>query len=112
MEAIGFNKVFFFAVNVCVFFLFNYDSILTGHEESGGSGGGDPAVLAVGPSRRPLTYTRDQLMRLRHSPLVKQGLENAFAGNDHLALYVTLFLIQISISYLKRDTNLCCLSAC
>ncbi|CAH2229486.1 jg20859 [Pararge aegeria aegeria] len=57
------------------------------HDESVGSGGGgDPAVLAVGPVRRPLQYTRDELMRLRNSPLVKRGLENAFAGNDTLAL--------------------------
>lgn len=63
--------------------------IFAGHEESGGSGGGgDPAVLAVGPARRLLTYTRDELMRLRNSPLVKRGLENAFAGNETLALWV------------------------
>ncbi|XP_047538504.1 eukaryotic translation initiation factor 4E transporter-like isoform X5 [Vanessa atalanta] len=57
------------------------------HEDSGASGGGgDPAVLAVGPARRLLTYTRDELMRLRNSPLVRRGLENAFAGNETLAL--------------------------
>ncbi|XP_028178294.1 eukaryotic translation initiation factor 4E transporter-like, partial [Ostrinia furnacalis] len=50
------------------------------------SGGGDPAVLAVGPARRPLTYTREQLLRLRNSPLVKAGLETAFAGCEALAL--------------------------
>ncbi|XP_041971760.1 eukaryotic translation initiation factor 4E transporter-like isoform X2 [Aricia agestis] len=55
-------------------------------EESGGGGGGDPAVLAVGPARRPLKYTRDELMRLRDSPLVRRDLENAFAGCDSLAL--------------------------
>nr|XP_026494486.1 eukaryotic translation initiation factor 4E transporter-like isoform X3 [Vanessa tameamea] len=59
----------------------------SGHEDSGASGGGgDPAVLAVGPARRLLTYTRDELMRLRNSPLVRRGLENAFAGNETLAL--------------------------
>lgn len=51
-----------------------------------GGGGGDPAVLAVGPARKPLQYTRDQLMRLRNSPLVKRNLENAFAGCEALAL--------------------------
>lgn len=52
----------------------------------GGGGGGDPAVLAVGPARKPLQYSRDQLMRLRNSPLVKRNLENAFAGCEALAL--------------------------
>lgn len=54
---------------------------------NGGVGGGnrDPAVLAMGPARRPFTYTREELMRLRDSPLVKVGLENAFAGNDAMA---------------------------
>ncbi|XP_063628434.1 eukaryotic translation initiation factor 4E transporter-like [Cydia splendana] len=57
------------------------------HDESGSmSGGGDPAVLAVGPARRPLTYTREQLLRLRHSPLVKKGLDVPLAGCDALAL--------------------------
>lgn len=62
--------------------------LLAGHEDGGvpSGGGGDPAVLAVGPSRRALTYTRDELMRLRHSPLVKKGLEDAFAGCEALAL--------------------------
>lgn len=62
-----------------------------GHEDGGvssgsGGGGGDPAVLAVGACRNALTYTRDELMRLRHSPLVKKGLEDAFAGCEALAL--------------------------
>ncbi|XP_059048215.1 eukaryotic translation initiation factor 4E transporter-like [Achroia grisella] len=58
-----------------------------GHDDTQApSGGSDPAVLAVGPARRPLTYTREELMRLRNSPLVKKGLENAFAGCDALAL--------------------------
>ncbi|XP_026333784.1 eukaryotic translation initiation factor 4E transporter-like isoform X2 [Hyposmocoma kahamanoa] len=52
----------------------------------GGAGGGDPAVLCVGPARRPISYSRDELLRLRNSPLVKRGLENAFAGCDALAL--------------------------
>ncbi|KAL4708337.1 hypothetical protein ACJJTC_018455 [Scirpophaga incertulas] len=47
---------------------------------------GDPAVLAVGPARRPLTYTRDELLRLRNSPLVKRDLETAFAGCQALGL--------------------------
>ncbi|RVE49119.1 hypothetical protein evm_006240 [Chilo suppressalis] len=57
-----------------------------GDEEYTPSRGGDPAVLAVGPARRPLTYTRDELLRLRNSPLVKRNLENAFAGCEALAL--------------------------
>ncbi|KPI99087.1 hypothetical protein RR46_10405 [Papilio xuthus] len=53
-------------------------------EDAGGGGqcAGDPAVLALGPARRPLVYPRDLLLRLRHSPLVKRGLEHAFRGCD------------------------------
>lgn len=50
--------------------------------QCGECGAGDPAVLALGPARRPLVYPRDLLLRLRHSPLVKRGLEHAFRGCD------------------------------
>lgn len=61
--------------------------IVAGHDGNTLWGGnGDPAVLAMGPVRKPLKYTRDELMRLRNSALVKRGLENAFAGNEVMAL--------------------------
>ncbi|KPJ12991.1 hypothetical protein RR48_05379 [Papilio machaon] len=53
-----------------------------GGGQCGECGAGDPAVLALGPARRPLVYPRDLLLRLRHSPLVKRGLEHAFRGCD------------------------------
>lgn len=52
----------------------------------GGGGCGDPAVLAVGSVLRPLTYTRDELLKLRNSPLVKQGFEKLLANCDALVL--------------------------
>ncbi|KAJ2940301.1 hypothetical protein O0L34_g11874 [Tuta absoluta] len=51
-----------------------------------GGGGGDPAVLCVGPARRPLTYTIEVMLKLRNSPLVKKNLETAFVGCEALAL--------------------------
>lgn len=68
---------------------------------SSGGGGGDPAVLAVGPARKPLTYTRDELMRLRNSPLVKRNLENAFAGCEALALWVWIIQDVVIRLFLK-----------
>ncbi|KAI5642626.1 nucleocytoplasmic shuttling protein for mRNA cap-binding EIF4E domain-containing protein [Phthorimaea operculella] len=68
-------------------------SIHEGYEEEeapGGGGvsggGGDPAVLCVGPARRPLTYTIEEMLKLRNSPLVKKNLETAFVGCEALAL--------------------------
>ncbi|XP_048482169.1 eukaryotic translation initiation factor 4E transporter [Plutella xylostella] len=52
----------------------------------GGGGGGDPAVLALGPARRALVYSREELLRLRNSPHSRTALDAALRGSEALAL--------------------------